>query len=128
MYRSRPKPNGCSGVARRRAERPPRRSSPWLPESATEWTPSASIEDDPVMANAMNLMTAMPRFAPSAAMTALLLPPELISALSSVRPLGRPRRPGIEPPPEGQVGRGELAEGRRGREPGQRVAVGDVDG
>src|SRR3954451_21310399 len=76
----------------------------------------------------MNLMTAMPRFAPSAAMTALLLPPELISALSSVSPLGRPGRARIETQPEGQVGRGELAEGRRRREAGERIAVRDIHG
>jgi hypothetical protein len=46
----------------------------WLPESASEWTPSASIDDDPEKAQAMNFVTAMPRFALSAAMIALLPP------------------------------------------------------
>src|SRR5829696_836572 len=43
-------------------------SSTWLPESATECTPSASIEA------ATNLLTAIPRFAPSAVTTARVLP------------------------------------------------------
>ena len=45
-----------------------------MPESATECTPSASIDADPVIAAATNLATAMPRFAPSAVITARALP------------------------------------------------------
>ncbi len=42
----------------------------WLPESATEWIASASIDENPVRKNATNFVTAIPRFARSAAMTA----------------------------------------------------------
>ncbi len=42
--------------------------------SATECTPSASIDDDRVNANPTNLATAMPRLAAMAASTARLLP------------------------------------------------------
>ncbi len=45
-----------------------------MPESATEWMDSASIDDEPVSRKATNLVTAMPRFAISAAMIALLPP------------------------------------------------------
>jgi hypothetical protein len=41
-----------------------------LPLSATECTDSASIDVDPVMANATNFVAAMPRFAARAARTA----------------------------------------------------------
>jgi hypothetical protein len=44
----------------------PRRRRSWLPQSAVEWTASASIELDPVIAAAAYLVTAMARFAPSA--------------------------------------------------------------
>src|SRR5919112_1980412 len=59
MYRSRPYPNGWSGVAARAARLPPTSSSTWLPESATEWIASASIEDAPVTRNAMNFAVAV---------------------------------------------------------------------
>src|SRR5690242_12404387 len=59
------------------ARLPPTSSSTWLPESTTEWIASASIDDDSVSANATNLVTAMPRLAESAAMTARLDPPAL---------------------------------------------------
>ena len=49
-------------------------SSAWLPESASECTPSASIELEPEKNQAMNLVTAMPRFARRAAMIALVPP------------------------------------------------------
>ena len=42
--------------------------------SATECTPSASIDEEPVKANPTNLATAMPRLASSAANTARRLP------------------------------------------------------
>ena len=51
-----------------------------MPESATEWTPSASIEDEPLKANATNLAAAMARLAPSAAMIALV-PPDALMVL-----------------------------------------------
>src|SRR5258705_1398394 len=79
MYRSRPYPNGCCSVASRRDRLPPSSSSPWLPESATEWIDSASIDEEPVSANAANLVTAMPMFAPSAA-TIALVPPAVLTA------------------------------------------------
>src|SRR5690606_2096649 len=71
-YRSHPKPKGCSGVGARRARRPPRSSSAWLPESATEWTLSASIDPDRVTRKPTNLATAMPRLASRAATPALV--------------------------------------------------------
>ena len=40
--------------------------------SATEWTPSASIDDAPVNAKPTNLATAIARLANSAAITALV--------------------------------------------------------
>ena len=61
-------------VASRRDLLPPSSSSTWLPVSATEWIASASIELTPVSKNAMNLVTAMPVFASSAATTALVPP------------------------------------------------------
>ena len=42
--------------------------------SASEWTDSASIDDDAVNKNATNLVTAMPRLANIAVTTALTLP------------------------------------------------------
>ncbi len=77
MYRSRPKPKGCCGVAARWARLPPRRSRPWLPESATECTDSASIDDDPLKRNATNFATAIERLASSAA-TIALVPPDAL--------------------------------------------------
>src|SRR5215469_11238188 len=57
-------------------------SSAWLPESATEWTDSASIEADPVITKATNFVAAMPRLAANAAMTVLRpLPAALCSVL-----------------------------------------------
>ena len=53
---------------------PPSSSSTWLPESATEWIASASIELTPVRKNATNFVTAIPRLASSAATTALVPP------------------------------------------------------
>ena len=43
--------------------------------SATECTASASIDDDPVIRKPTNLAIAMPAFASSAAMIALVPPP-----------------------------------------------------
>jgi hypothetical protein len=54
------------------ARRPPTSSIARLPESATEWNASASIDDAPVNAKPRNLATAMPSLARSAAMTALV--------------------------------------------------------
>ena len=45
-----------------------------MPESATECADSASSDAEPVMANAVNLVAAMPRLAARAAMTARLPP------------------------------------------------------
>jgi hypothetical protein len=44
-----------------------------LPESATECTPSASMDADPVIAAATNLAAATPRLAPNAVRTARAL-------------------------------------------------------
>ena len=49
--------------------------------SATEWTPSASIEDDPVIAKPTNFATAIPALADRAAMIALE-PPDADTATS----------------------------------------------
>src|SRR5579875_1780253 len=69
-YRSAPNPNWCSSVSPRLARLRPMISRTWLPESATEWTDSASSDAEPVTANAANFVAAMPRFAASAASTA----------------------------------------------------------
>jgi hypothetical protein len=53
----------------------------WLPESAIEWMPSASIDAEPENAAAMNLVTAIPMFARSAAMIARMEPCVLIKVL-----------------------------------------------
>ena len=45
-----------------------------MPESATEWMASASIDEAPVSRNARNFVTAIPVLARSAATTALVLP------------------------------------------------------
>ena len=80
-YRSRPYPNGWASSAFRRARWPPMRSSPWFPESATEWIASAIIDAEPVITKPMNLEMAMPRLAASAATTALVpCPPPAMPA------------------------------------------------
>ncbi len=57
-----------------------------MPESATEWIDSASIDDDWVRRNATNFVAAIPRLAANAAMIALLPPPALIcQPIPSVR-------------------------------------------
>ena len=48
-----------------------------MPESATEWIASASIDDAPVRAKAANFVTAMKQLASNAAMTALVPPSAL---------------------------------------------------
>src|SRR5690349_7272952 len=98
-------------------------SSTWLPESASECTPSATIDDEPVNAAATNFDTAMPRFAARAAMIARLP----LSALTSRAPRGSchallqvgdvGRRGGVEPEPEGEVHRGEVGQGDQPRQP-----------
>ncbi|MFB9714061.1 hypothetical protein [Arthrobacter methylotrophus] len=47
-------------------------SSIWFTESAAEWIASASMDADPVRANATTFMAAMDKLAPSAATIALL--------------------------------------------------------
>src|SRR3954470_11801495 len=56
------------------------RSSAWLPESARECTPSASMEEEPLNAKATNLAAAMARLALSAATIARVPPDTLIGA------------------------------------------------
>ena len=56
------------------ARLPPSSRSAWLLVSASEWTDSASIDDDAVNRNATNFVTAMPRLANIAVTTALTLP------------------------------------------------------
>ena len=52
-----------------------------MPESATEWIDSASIDAEPVITKPTNLATAMPALASSAAMTALVpCPPPAMAA------------------------------------------------
>ena len=64
-----------------------------MPESARECTPSASIEEEPLNANATNFAAAMARLALSAATIALVPPEALIvcwvslpSALAAASP------------------------------------------
>ena len=76
-------------VLRRRRPRGPdgRRpaAAPGCPESATEWTDSASIDEEPVTRKATNLVTAMPRLASSAATTALVPPSALTRRPGPIR-------------------------------------------
>src|SRR3954452_14606966 len=98
MERSRPYPNGCCGVASRWAFLPPTSSRNWFPESARECTPSASIDEEPLNANATNFDAAIARLAPSAATIALVPPDALIcsrcpfasSASTPVQAFARP--------------------------------------
>ncbi len=57
-----------------------------MPESATEWIASASIEADPEKNHAANFDRAIPMFARNAAMMARLPPDALMSG--SLGPLG----------------------------------------
>ena len=52
----------------------PRSSKPWLPESATECTASASVAVEPLTMAATNLHAAIATLPASAAMTTLRLP------------------------------------------------------
>ena len=52
-----------------------------MPESASECTPSASIDDEPEKAQAMNFVSAMPRLAAKAATIALVPPDALMSSI-----------------------------------------------
>src|SRR5260370_38708593 len=72
-------------------------SSAWLPESATEWTDSASIDAEPVITNATNLVAAMPRLAANAASTDLRPP----KPRSPPEPGFPPRERGVPPPEPG---------------------------
>ncbi len=92
----------------RLARLPPSSSRPWLPESATEWIDSASIDDDPVSRKATNLVTAMPRLAASAAMIALLPP----SVLSRSAPGGRGGEIAPDQRASPQFGHGDHGRGR----------------
>src|SRR3954451_9186228 len=67
------------------------RSSSWFAESASEWTPSASIDADPEKNAATNLVTAMPRLAPRAATMALVPPDALMLSFSRNRSRHRGR-------------------------------------
>src|SRR5215211_6677362 len=87
--RTRPWPKGCWRSGARSATRPPTISMAWLPESATEWNASASIEEAPVSRKPTNLATAMPRLASRAAITAPLACPLPPSAMGPAYP-GRP--------------------------------------
>src|SRR5690606_42004489 len=63
---ARPYPSGYSGDTGRFDWRRPSSSRSWLPQSAKEWTVSASIAPEPVTKAATPLATAMDRLAPSA--------------------------------------------------------------
>ncbi|GAB2916930.1 hypothetical protein GCM10027203_15700 [Nonomuraea fastidiosa] len=65
------------------ARLPPISSRTWLPESATEWMPSASIDEEPVKNAATNLDTAIAKFADNAAMIAFVPPLALTDLLHS---------------------------------------------
>ncbi|GHB83178.1 hypothetical protein GCM10010347_62560 [Streptomyces cirratus] len=66
-----------------------------MPESASEWTLSASIDDEPLKTKATNLAAAMARLAASAATIALVPPDALMGFcspfLGSATPTGAPR-------------------------------------
>src|SRR5215207_5395873 len=94
-------------------------SRPWLPESATECADSASIEDEPVMREPMNLATAMPTFAASAATMALVPPEELMSASSCVSVLLVHAGAGGEP----DVRRGEVEQRDQRAQPADQPGV-----
>ena len=72
-----------------------------MPESATEWMASASIEENPVRKKARNFVAAIPRFARSAATTALVPPSVDMVAILGRDPAGAARR-----------GRGSVGVGR----------------
>src|SRR6185369_7762992 len=123
--------NGCLAVAWRRDRLPPNNSRAWLPESATEWIDSASIEDDPVNRNAANLVTAMPMLAPRAARIARVPPPALngfppqrtvrgSSAGELLHLLDRGDGGRIQSVGQGEVDRGEVRHGNQRRQPFQR--------
>ena len=73
----------------------------WLPESASECTPSASIDDEPLKTNATNFATAIARLAPSAATIALVPPDALMCSRCPFARASRAcrlRRPGFARP------------------------------
>src|SRR6478736_1240053 len=80
----------------------------WLPESATEWIASASIDEKPVRKNARNFVTAIPRFASNAATTAAVPPSvDMVAILGCRHRRGRPApraSPGVGEP--GRTGAG----------------------
>src|SRR5690606_29620094 len=105
--------------------------SAWLPESATEWADSASMEEDPVARNATNFPAAIAKFASRAAMIALVPPLALtrtpqgsakpILVRSELRERGDPGRiPAIA---QGEVNPGIVAQTNQGGEPLQRVSA-----
>src|SRR3954464_5688644 len=96
-YRSAAWPNGCNASAGRRARRPPISSNSWFAESATECTPSASIDAEPVIAAATNFAAPIARFAPNAVTTARVLSSLAIGPLSTTPSTG----PGVVGPPAG---------------------------
>src|SRR3954454_15190187 len=103
-------------------------SSSWLPESATEWIDSASIELDWVSRNATNFVRAMPRLAASAARMARVPPSALTAAhsRSSVRPVAQVgdvrRGEGVDTARQREVQGGEVGGAHKVGEPLQRVA------
>jgi len=70
-YSARPQPSGNSSEGGRSAWRRPSSSKPWLPQSASECTASASIAPEPVTIAAASLLTKMAKLAPSAKKIAL---------------------------------------------------------
>jgi hypothetical protein len=65
-YSARPQPSGNSSEGGRLAWRIPSNSRPWLPQSASECTASASIAPEPVSSAANDLAMKIAKFAPSA--------------------------------------------------------------
>src|SRR5690606_7612241 len=102
---SRPKPNGCAGVAGREARCIPYSSNNWLVVSTVEWTPSLIIAELPVIAAAMNLVIAIARLPQSAATTTSFDP-----CLLAI-PLQLARRAGVEPHGLAQQAQGPLVAG-----------------
>src|SRR5215471_15029488 len=74
----------------------PRRSNPWLPQSANEWIASASIEEEPVIQAAVALATKIPKLADSAYSTARMEPPVDIRTYLNMHRVMRCRQNGMD--------------------------------
>src|SRR5690348_2089249 len=71
--RTRPYPNGWSGVGSRAASEMETSRKPWLAVSASEWAASASMAAEPLMSPPASLVTVTNKFAASAISTVFRL-------------------------------------------------------